>query len=106
MQWAMILSRSDSETAYNALRLANHARAQGNTVSVFLLGAGVELEQLERDRFDALAQAEKLVAAGGILAACGSCLKIRQTAESKICPASNMQTLYEMIQAADRVITF
>ena len=44
MKLAIILNTNDPETAWNALRLAHRAVQEKDTVSVFLLGNGVELE--------------------------------------------------------------
>jgi uncharacterized protein involved in oxidation of intracellular sulfur len=47
-----------------------------------------------------------LVDAGGEILACGTCLKIRQTEASTLCPFSTMQDMYEVVSDADRVLTF
>src|SRR3990172_8308349 len=38
MKLGLVLSSNDAETAFNALRLANFSLAQGDGVTVFLLG--------------------------------------------------------------------
>jgi uncharacterized protein involved in oxidation of intracellular sulfur len=57
-------SHTDPETSFNVLRLANYSLAQGDTVQVFLLGKGVELDRIEDKRFDVRGQAKALVQAG------------------------------------------
>lgn len=42
----MVIYSNDNETVWNALRLANYAKNEGDTVSIFLLGKGVELDNL------------------------------------------------------------
>ena len=106
MKFALTLSTADPETAFNALRLGNFARTQGDEVGVFLIGAGVELEQTADPRFDVVGQARKLQEAGGRILACGTCLKLRASPGSEVCPLSTMQDLYTLIRDADRVVSF
>lgn len=106
MKLGLILSTNDSETAFNALRLANFSKAQGDEVTVFLLGKGVELEQIGNDKFDVRGQAELLLKAGGRFAACGTCLRLRAKEGSEVCPLSTMKDLYELLRESDRVISF
>ncbi len=105
MQLGIILSQSDPESVFNGLRLANFSRQQGDTVKVFLLGLGVELDQIDDPRFDVRAQATTLLAAGGEILACGTCLKLRNAAGSELCPVSTMQDLYALVRDLDRIIT-
>ncbi len=46
MTIGIVISTNDAEMVWNAFRLANHALNQGDTVSVFLLGKGVETKAL------------------------------------------------------------
>jgi len=102
----LVLSSNDSETAFNALRLANFSLAQGDDVSLFLLGKGVELDQIGSDKFDVRGQAESLLKAGGHIAACGTCLRLRGKEESEVCPLSTMKDLYQLLRESDRVVSF
>jgi len=106
MKLAITLSTSEPETAFNALRLGNYARAQGDEVGVFLVGAGVDLEKAADPRFDVVGQARKLQEAGGQIMACGTCLKLRESQGSEVCPLSTMKDLYTLIRDADRVVSF
>ena len=106
MKLGLILSSNDPETAFNALRLANFSATQGDEVVVFLLGKGVELDQIGTEKFDVRGQAESLLAAGGRIAASGTCLKLRAKEESEVCPLSTMRDLYELIAKSDRVVSF
>ena len=56
MKLGIIIYSNDSETVWNAFRLGIFSRKQGDTVSVFLLGKGVEVESLDRDKFDITGQ--------------------------------------------------
>jgi hypothetical protein len=44
----MVVSVAEPETVFNVLRLANFSVGQGDSVKVFLLGRGVELDQSKR----------------------------------------------------------
>jgi len=51
-----IISTSDGETIYNAMRLANVGVQKGDEISVFMLGKGVLFEQAGNDQFDVMGQ--------------------------------------------------
>lgn len=106
MNLLVTLSTAEPETAYNAFRLATFARKKGDTVSVFLIAKGVDIEQAKDERFDVRGQAEQLLQAGGAIQACGTCLKLRNSAGSEVCPLSTMQTLYDLVAEADRIVSF
>jgi uncharacterized protein with von Willebrand factor type A (vWA) domain len=42
----IVIYSNDNETVWNALRFANYSKNQGDSVNIFLLGKGVELENL------------------------------------------------------------
>lgn len=56
MNLLIIISSSDGETMYNAMRLANVGVRKGDDVSVFMLGKGVLFEQAGTDRFNVMEQ--------------------------------------------------
>jgi len=51
-----IISTDDSETIYNAIRLANVAVNKGDEVSVFMLGKGVLYEKSSSEQFNVIEQ--------------------------------------------------
>lgn len=106
MKIAIVIYSADTETVWNAFRFGVFALKQGDDVSVFLLGKGVEAETLDSEKFKVTEQMHALVAAGGKILACGTCLKIRQAQASEMCPLSTMQDLYDLVRAADKVVTF
>jgi len=73
---------------------------------VFLLGKGVECESLDMDKFKVTEQIQTLVDNGGEIFACGSCLEIRKSEGSKVCPLSTMEDMYEIVKNSDRIVTF
>lgn len=106
MKLAIVICSNDPETVWNAFRLGVFSRKQADAVSVFLLGMGVEAETLDSGKFDVIGQMHSFVEAGGLILACGTCLKIRQSEGSDICPVSTLQDLHTLIRDSDKVLTF
>jgi len=105
MKLGIILSQTEPETVFNTLRLANYSLKQGDAVKIFLMGKGVELDQIEDAKFNVREQAQAVLAAGGQFLACGTCLKLRSSQGSKICPISTLKDLYEIVRDSDRLLT-
>jgi uncharacterized protein involved in oxidation of intracellular sulfur len=101
----MIITQADPETVFNALRLALFSLQQGDQVRLFLSGRGVEIDRLEDPRFDVKEQARQILAAGGEFLACGTCLKLRDSEGSEICPLSTLKDHYEIVRDSDRLVT-
>ncbi|MEK7678411.1 MAG: DsrE family protein [Verrucomicrobiota bacterium] len=106
MKLGIILSQAEPETVFNALRLANYSLKQGDTVRIFLVGQGVELDRINDPKFNVREQAQAVLAGGGQFLACGTCLKLRESEGSEICPLSTLKDFYEIVRAADKVLTF
>jgi len=105
MKLGMIITQTDPETVFSALRLALYSLEQGDEVRIFLSGRGVEIDQIEGSKFKVKAQAEKVLDAGGQFLACGACLKQRNSEGSEICPLSTLKDHYEIVRDSDRLIT-
>ncbi len=106
MKLGIVIYSSDPETVWNAFRLGNFALKERDQVKVFLLAKGVECESLDNDKFDVTRQMRTLVDDGGKIFACGTCLKIRQSNGSELCPMSTMKDLYEIVRESDKIVTF
>ena len=107
MKLGICIYSNDPESVWNALRFGNHSvKHFQDEVQVFLLGKGVEAESLNTEKFNVTEQMANLVAAGGKIMACGTCLKVRQSEGSEICPLSTMQDLHRMVAECDKVLTF
>jgi sulfur relay (sulfurtransferase) complex TusBCD TusD component (DsrE family) len=106
MNLGIVIYSNDPETVWNAFRLGVFSRKQGEAVSVFLLGKGVEAESLDNSKFGVLGQIRSLVEIGGLILACGTCLKVRKLEGSEICPLSTIQDLHALIRDSDKVLTF
>ena len=56
MKVLFIISTDNTETSYNAMRLANVTVKKGDAVSVFMLGKGVLYEKSSNDQFNVIEQ--------------------------------------------------
>ena len=91
---------------WNAFRFANHAAGQKDKVRVFLLARGVEAQNLGTKKFDVEGLMNEFVANGGEILACGTCLKLRNSEGTALCPLSTMADLYDIVKRSEKVITF
>lgn len=105
MKLGIIITQREPETVFNVLRLANYSLKQGDEVSIFLSGMGVEIDQIDDRKFNVKEQAEAVLEAGGRFLACGTCLQLRESSSSEICPLSTLKDHYELIRDSDKVIT-
>lgn len=106
MKLGIVIYSNDSETVWNAFRLGIFSVEKNDTVKVFLLAKGVECESLDTEQFSITDEMKKFVDSGGEILACGTCLKIRQSNGSDICPLSTMADLYNVVNDSDKVVTF
>ena len=106
MKLGIIIYSTDAETVWNAFRLGVFALKEGDQVNAFLLASGVECESLDTDKFRVTAQMKDLLDRGGKILACGSCLKIRNSEGTEMCPLSTMKDLYEIVRDSDKVVSF
>ena len=106
MKLGIVIYSTDAETVWNAFRLGVFALKAGDTVNVFLLASGVECESLDTERFSVTGQMNELVEKGGKILACGTCLKIRNSEGTELCPISTMKDLYELVRDSDKIVTF
>lgn len=102
----MVIYSNDVETVWNALRLSNYSKSQGDTVRVFLLGKGVELDNLVKTNKDLEEQSLKFLDNGGSILGCGTCLRSRNNTEPQVCKFSSLKDLYELIRENKIVLTF
>jgi len=102
----IVVSSNDVETVWNVFRLANYSKNQGDTVQVFLLGKGVELDSLVKKNSDLKEQTDQFLQNGGIILGCGTCLSRRNINEPQVCKFSLMADLYDLIRKNKIVLTF
>lgn len=107
MELGIIISSNDAETVWNAFRLAIFSAKQDDIVRVFLIGKGVEAEEISNEKFDIKLLMKILVDSGmGRILACGSCFKIRNSDGTELCPMSSMNDLHDIIRKSDKIVTF
>jgi sulfur relay (sulfurtransferase) complex TusBCD TusD component (DsrE family) len=106
MKIGIVIYSNDAETVWNAFRLANYSITEGDSVSVFLLGKGVEAQKISTKEFDVKGQIDDFSTAGGKIFACGTCLRLRNQEGSKQCPVSTLSDLYQIIKTSEKVLTF
>jgi hypothetical protein len=102
----LVIYSNDTETVWNALRLANYSKNQGDTVSIFLLGKGVELDNMVKTDKNLKEQSDNFLDNGGVILGCGTCLKSRKNDQPQVCKFSSLKDLYEMIRKNKTVLTF
>jgi hypothetical protein len=101
-----VIYSNDVETVWNAFRFANYAKKQGDTVSAFLLGKGVELENLVKLDKNIKEQTDSFLDSGGTILGCGTCLRSRNNNEPQVCKFSSLKDLYEIVRKNKIVMTF
>lgn len=106
MKLGIVIYSNDPETVWNAFRFGNFALKEHDEVKIFLLANGVECESLDTDKFHVTNQMRSFVDDGGKILACGTCLKIRGSGGSELCPMSTMKDLYEIVRESDKIVTF
>jgi uncharacterized protein involved in oxidation of intracellular sulfur len=102
----MVIYSNDVETVWNAFRLANHSKNQGDTVQIFLLAKGVEVDLLVNDNKDLKEQVDAFLEKGGEIQGCGTCLKSRKNDEPQVCTFSSLADLYAIVRKNKIVLTF
>ncbi len=106
MKLGIVIYSGDPEVVWNAFRLGVFTLEKGDEAKAFLLAKGVECESIGTEKFDVKGQMEAFVGAGGKILACGTCLKMRNSDGSDICPLSTMKDLWEIVRDCDKVLTF
>ena len=106
MQIGIIIETNEPEKAWNGVRFGNAALKQGHEVKIFLMSAGVEIESIIHKKYNAKIQLDEFVQNKGVVLACGTCLKSRNQGSSDVCPISTMIDCVNMVEWADKVITF
>jgi len=106
MKLGIIIETNEPEKAWNGVRFANTALKAGHETKLFLMSAGVEIESIVHEKYNAKAQFDQYLEAGGIVLACGTCIKSRGREGSEACPISTMVDCLGMVEWAEKVVTF
>jgi uncharacterized protein involved in oxidation of intracellular sulfur len=105
MKLGIIITQTDPETVFNVLRLALYSLNEGDDVRIFLSGRGVEIDEIDDPDFDVQTQVQEVLETGGEFLACGTCLRLRESEGSEVCPLSTLKDHYEVVRDSDRLIT-
>ncbi|RHU30811.1 DsrE family protein [Parabacteroides sp. TM07-1AC] len=106
MKLGIILETKELEKSWNAFRFAITAKKKGHEVKIFLMGEAVECEGLTGEKFNVDEQLKKFIDIDGEILACGTCLENRKKGSTDACPISTMVDCVEMVEWADKVVTF
>jgi len=101
MKIGIIIYSNAPGTVWNAFRFGNFALKEGDEVKVFFLAKGVECESINTDKFKGREQMRSFINNGGKIFACGTCLKIRQSEGTEMCPLSTMKDVYDIINKGE-----
>jgi sulfur relay (sulfurtransferase) complex TusBCD TusD component (DsrE family) len=106
LKLGIIIETKEYEKAWNAMRFAVTAKKAGHEVKVFLMGEAVEIENMTHEKYDVAAQVQAFDELKGEILACGTCLRSRNMEGTEVCPISTMIDCVEMVEWADKVVTF
>ncbi|MDR0268681.1 DsrE family protein [Paenibacillus sp.] len=106
MKLGIILETKEPEKAWNAFRFANTALSRQHEVKVFLMGEAVECENIQQPKYNVSDELKKFNSQNGLLMACGTCLKSRMLDNDTVCPISTMHDCVELVEWADKMVTF
>ena len=100
------INTNEPETVWNAFRFGTTSLLNNHTVKIFLLGKGVESENIRDEKFNVQEQIKLFVENDGKIFACGTCLKTRQMEGSDVCPISTMRDMLYIVEESDKLLTF
>ncbi len=106
MKIGIIINTNEPETVWNAFRFGTTSLLNDHEVKIFLLGRGVESENIGDEKFNIQEQIQLFVENNGKIFSCGSCLKIRQMHGSEVCPVSTMHDMLHIVEESDKVLVF
>lgn len=106
MKLGIIIGTNEPEVVWNALRFGNTSLNVNHEVKVFLINKGVEIEDINNEKYNLQEQTNLFLRNKGEILACGTCLKSRKKEGSKICPVSTMGDLLKLVEESDKVLTF
>jgi hypothetical protein len=113
MKLGVILYSNEPDIMETAFDLSSSALRGGDSVSMFLLGNGVDIESTSgkivnyaRRFFKPVEKMQAFVESGGNIYSSSSCLAARELDNPKLCTALTMDDLYKMMKQNDHIITF
>ncbi|HLC79246.1 MAG TPA: DsrE family protein [archaeon] len=106
MKIGIILGTKEPEKAWNAFRFGLTALKSNHETKVFLINEGVEIEDLQNEKYNVKEQVSLFIENRGQILSCGTCLKSRQKEGSKNCPVSTMKDLLKLVEDSDKILAF
>jgi len=112
MKLGIIVYTNDPETMHNALEFATYSQFNKDTVTVYLMGKGVEyqvygkMEGYGIQPFKTIEYMKTFIDNGGEILASGKCLEFRELGVPELCRISSIDDLYKLVKESDRIITF
>ena len=106
MKIGIILNSNDAEIVWNAFRFGVKALDKNNSVKIFLLGKGVEVDDIKDEKFEVQKVIGDFENKNGLIFACGTCLKSRDKKEIQVCPISTLDEMLRIVEESDRILSF
>ena len=98
MKIGIVINTNEPETVWNAFRFGVTPLLVEYDVKVFLLGKGVESENIQDEKFNIQEQIGLFSEHKGQIFACGTCLKVRHMKGSEVCPISTMHDMLHIVE--------
>ena len=105
MKYLLVFNTHEPESVWNGLRFGSAALGRAHEVNISLLGAVVEIENIEDERSDVAKQLAHFQELGGPALRRGTCLRSRHP-DPAACPISTMDDLVRLSAEADKVLNF
>lgn len=106
MKFGIIINTNEPEEVWNAFRFGTTSLLNDHEVKIFLLGRGVEAENIKDEKFNIQEQMQLFIENKGRIYACGTCMKMRQMQGSDVCPISTMHDMLHIVEDSDKVLVF
>ncbi|MEE8402652.1 MAG: DsrE family protein [Candidatus Hydrothermarchaeaceae archaeon] len=101
----VIINTNDPEICWNGMRFGLTALVMGHEATVFLMGAGVEIEGIEDPQYNAAQVVKDFKENGGNFKVCGVC-QVSRGLESGLCPANVMNDAVDLVIDCDKTVVF
>ncbi|MGX6428804.1 DsrE family protein [Levilactobacillus yonginensis] len=106
MQLGVIVETNDPEQVWNALKFSVAALRKGHATHLLLMGAAVEIATIGNARYDVSGELSAFDTAGGALFICETGPRIHRFANQAPYPLVSMPGSVDLIEWADKVVTF
>ena len=106
MKIGIVIGTNEPEVVWNAFRFGVTSLKANHEVKIFLMNKGVEIEEINDEKYNVKEQTDLFMQNKGQILACGTCLKSRHKGESNVCPISTMQDLMNIVEESDKLVSF